>query len=131
MRYLPAILLSIAGICPAATAETPDLDHPFHVCGQPDTTKEGPCATAPRPVSFTEPDYTDRARKAKLQGRILLEVVVDREGNVAKTKIVQGLGMGLDENSVKTVRKWKFKPGTYDGKPVPVTLPVEVTFRLR
>jgi TonB family protein len=40
------------------------------------------------------------------------------------------VGEGLDESALKTLRKWKFKPAMKKGKPVPVTVMVEVTFRL-
>jgi len=77
-----------------------------------------------------EPDYSDDARKAKLQGTVVLEVVVDRSGRPQIRKVLQPLGMGLDEQAIKTVSTWRFKAGSLDGKPVPVLVHVYVSFRL-
>jgi TonB family protein len=77
-----------------------------------------------------EPDYSDDARKAKLQGTVLLEVVVDANGQPQIRKVLQPLGMGLDEQAIKTVSTWRFKAGRMDGKPVPVLINVSVSFRL-
>jgi TonB family protein len=77
-----------------------------------------------------EPDYSDDARKAKLQGTVLLEVVVDQDGRPQIRKVLQSLGLGLDEQAIKAVSLWRFKAGTKDGKPVPVLVNVVVGFRL-
>jgi TonB family protein len=77
-----------------------------------------------------EPDYSEDARKAKLQGTVLLEVVVDQNGRPQIRKVLQSLGLGLDEQAIKAVSTWRFKAGTMDGKPVPVLINVYVSFRL-
>jgi TonB family protein len=77
-----------------------------------------------------EPDYSEDARKAKLQGTVLLEVVVDQNGRPQIRKVLQSLGLGLDEQAIKTVSTWRFKPGRMDGKAVPVVINVYVSFRL-
>jgi TonB family protein len=77
-----------------------------------------------------DPDYSDDARKAKMQGTVVLEVVVDRDGRPQIRKILQSLGLGLDEQAIKAVSLWRFKAGTKDGKPVPVLVQVLVSFRL-
>ena len=106
-------------------------DEPLRVCKSPGAPEGGACATAPKAIQFREADYTDQARRAKLQGTVLLDIVVDSEGNVAKAQVLKGLGMGLDENSLAAVGKWKFTPGTYEGKPVAAALQVEMTFHVR
>jgi TonB family protein len=55
----------------------------------------------------------------------------DETGNVARAKVTRPLGKGLDEKALEAVRRWKFKPATYNGEPVPVQVQAEVTFRLR
>ena len=61
---------------------------------------------------------------------MLLEVVVDANGQPQIRKVLQPLGMGLDEQAIKTVSTWRFKAGRMDGKPVPVLINVSVSFRL-
>ena len=77
-----------------------------------------------------EPDYSDDARKSKLQGTVVLEVVVDRNGQPQIQKVLQALGLGLDEQAIKAVSTWRFTAGKLDGKPVPVLIHVYVSFRL-
>lgn len=78
-----------------------------------------------------EPPYTPEARKAKLSGIVVLSVVVSATGKVVEVKEVsKPLGLGLDESAIKTVRSWKFKPGTRNGAPVPVRVTTQITFRL-
>jgi len=86
--------------------------------------------SAPQLIYRVEPEYTEEARKAKYQGTVVLYAVVDVDGLVRNVRIVRSLGLGLDEKAVEAVKQWKFKPGTKDGKPVPVAASIEVTFRL-
>ncbi len=86
--------------------------------------------SAPIPIYKPEPPYSEQARKAKYQGTCVLWIVVDAQGNVTDAQVVKPLGMGLDENALKTVRTWKFKPAMRNGAPVPVKVMVEVSFRL-
>lgn len=84
----------------------------------------------PELIHKLEPQYSDEARKAKLQGAVTLSAIVDALGNPSDIRVVKSLGMGLDEEAVKTVKQWRFKPGTQDGRPVSVRITVIVTFRL-
>ena len=77
-----------------------------------------------------EPGYSEEARKAKYQGVVVLKVVVDPAGRVVNPQIMSSLGLGLDEKAIEAVRKWKFRPGYKDGRPVPVIAEIEVSFRL-
>jgi periplasmic protein TonB len=86
--------------------------------------------SAPIPIYKPEPPYSEEARKAKYQGTVVLWIVVDTQGDVQQAQVVKPLGMGLDENAVRTVKTWKFKPATRNGAPVPVRVMVEVSFRL-
>jgi TonB family protein len=85
---------------------------------------------APKQTYAPGPEYTDRARKKKLQGTVVLEMVVTPEGNVDDVKVIHGFDPDMDQKAVDTVRQWRFDPGTRDGKPVAVQLSVEVSFRL-
>lgn len=68
--------------------------------------------------------------RARLQGVVILESVIDREGRVGQVRILKGLPMGLSEKAVEAVRKWRFKPALLDGKPVPVFYNLTVNFEL-
>jgi TonB family protein len=92
--------------------------------------KVGGDVKPPVPVYQPEPAYTPQGRKDKVQGTVVLWVGVDASGNVAGVKLVKGVGKGMDESAIETVRTWKFKPATKKGKPVPVMCVVEVGFRL-
>jgi TonB family protein len=87
-------------------------------------------STKPRPIYTPEPEFSDQARKAGVEGTITLKVAVDANGDVAEVKVVKGLGSGLDEKAIEAVRTWKFKPGTEDGTPVRSEIDVEVSFHL-
>ena len=78
----------------------------------------------------TDPEYSDEARRAKLQGIIVLHIDVDAHGLPTNIKVVQGLGLGLDQRAVDAVRQWKFRAGSINGKPAVTSAVVQVTFRL-
>jgi periplasmic protein TonB len=92
--------------------------------------KVGGGVSAPSLLYKVEPEYSEEARKAKYQGTVVLSVEVDPSGHAVNPKVVRSLGLGLDEKAIEAVRKWKFKPGYKDGKPVTVAATIEVNFRL-
>ncbi|MDP2598197.1 MAG: energy transducer TonB [Candidatus Liptonbacteria bacterium] len=78
-----------------------------------------------------DPRFSDEARKSKYQGVVTLRVIVQTDGRATNISVVRGLGMGLDENAKEAVKGWRFKPAIGPGgKPVPVEVLIEVTFRL-
>ena len=88
--------------------------------------------TVPVCVYCPNPNYTDEARAAKFNGTVILQVVVTAEGRVENISVVRKAGYGLEQNAMKTVRKWKFTPAKGpDGSPVSTLVPIEVTFRLK
>lgn len=88
---------------------------------------------APELVRQVRPAYTTEAMRAKIQGKVWLEVVVMPDGRPGEIKIVRSLDrtFGLDEEAIKAMRQWRFKPGTRFGTPVPVQVVVEMEFSLR
>jgi TonB family protein len=96
----------------------------------PNAYRVGGKVTAPRILSKVEPQYSEKARKNKLQGSILLTVVIDASGAPTQIAVLRPLGMGLDEAAIAAVSQWKFSPGTKSGAPVPVFTQVEMTFHL-
>jgi protein TonB len=77
-----------------------------------------------------EPEYTDEARRAKIQGTVVLHIEVDTRGQAQNITVRQSLGLGLDERAVEAVRRWRFRPGYRDGKPWVAAAMVQVNFRL-
>jgi TonB family protein len=86
--------------------------------------------TAPIPIYKPEPEYSEEARKAKYSGEVVLSVIIDAKGLPTNISVVHSLGLGLDEQAIKAVQQWRFKPGTKDGKPVAVQAQIAVNFRL-
>jgi TonB family protein len=84
----------------------------------------------PQLLYKVEPEYTEEARKARYQGTVIVEATVGADGNVYGVMVVRALGLGLDEQAIIAIKQWKFKPGLKDGKPVPVAVSIETTFRL-
>ena len=87
----------------------------------------------PKVVRNVKPNYTASALKARIEGNVVMEAVVREDGSVGDVKVTKSLDTehGLDEEAVKAMKKWEFKPGTKDGKPVPVGVQVEMTFTLK
>ena len=92
--------------------------------------RTGRGVSAPTVLYKVEPEYSEEARKAKYQGVVVVHVIVDAAGRVVNPVVVHSLGLGLDEKAIEAVTKWKFRPAYKDGKPVPVTAEIEVSFRL-
>lgn len=87
--------------------------------------------TPPTVIQEVKPQYTRSAMNAKIQGVVLLQVVVQRNGLVGEVKVVRSLDASLDDEAVKSVKRWRFNPATKDGEPVAVLVTVEMAFTLR
>ena len=87
--------------------------------------------TPPTVLSRIEPVYSEEARKAKYQGVVVLSAIVRKDGSIEILKVVRSLGLGLDENAIRALKGWRFRPGMKGGKPVDVALNIEVNFSLR
>lgn len=85
---------------------------------------------APVLISKCAPRYTEEARRAKLEGVVVLYVEVNPDGVAQSIKVTRPLGMGLDGNAVEAVKQWRFKPGEKHGEPVTAPATVEVNFQL-
>ena len=87
--------------------------------------------TQPTLIHQVYPEYSEEARKARFEGVVILETIVRRDGGVDVVRVARSLGLGLDQNAIEAVKKWRFRPGTKNGAPVDVALRVEVSFNLR
>ncbi|HKB79830.1 MAG TPA: energy transducer TonB, partial [Thermoanaerobaculia bacterium] len=77
-----------------------------------------------------DPEYTELARKARVEGIVIIEAIIDQNGNVTDARILKGLPFGLEQSALDAVKRWKFVPGTLNGQPVPVFYDLTINFRL-
>ncbi len=87
--------------------------------------------TPPRLLESHQASYTRDTMSRKVQGRVKLECVVETDGSIREVRVVESLDPELDEQAVQAVRRWKFAPGTKDGRAVPVRVEMEMSFKLR
>lgn len=91
-----------------------------------------PGVKAPALVREVKPEYTDDAKKRRVQGSVELEEVITTGGTVRDdVRVITSLDPDLDAQAVKAAKQWQFKPGTKDGKPANVLVRVEMTFTLK
>ena len=86
--------------------------------------------TPPQALHAPPPGYTRQAEKRHFEGEVVLLGVVAEDGRVLFPRIMRPLGLGLDEKAIEDAGQWKFKPAMQHGKPVKVTMALEITFRL-
>jgi TonB family protein len=92
--------------------------------------KIGGAVSAPVKIKGRNPMYTELARQDKVNGSVMVSLIVDKDGLPQKVHVTRGLGDGLDENAVEAVKQWRFKPAMKDGNPVAVAMSMEVQFKI-
>ena len=85
----------------------------------------------PRVLREVKAGYTEDARRANIEGEVVLEIVVRRDGSVSDVKLLNGLPRGLNERAIAAVRQWRFAPATRLSQAVDVIVEVAVEFKLR
>lgn len=109
-----------------ASAESPTPD-----AAVPDATPMASTDTPPLIVEHSQPDYPIEAVRANEEGEVRLQITLDALGNLDDVRLLQSShSRALDHAAMDAVRKWKFRPATHDGRPVPGTIDVPVQFRL-
>lgn len=86
---------------------------------------------APERVHYVKPLYNEIARRARIEGLVIIKAVIDESGGVIDLDVLKSLPMGLAEEAVKAVEQWRYRPSTVDGRPVKVVLTVSVNFQLQ
>ena len=86
--------------------------------------------TPPRAIHAPDPRYSREALKKRIQGTVVLWVVVEPDGTASRIRVQKSLGYGLDEEAIEAVKKWRFEPSRKNGIPVAVQINIEVNFRL-
>lgn len=75
--------------------------------------------------------YPDMARKAGIEGRVIIQFIVNENGKVENPRVMRGIGGGCDEEALRVVKKAEFQPGMQRGEPVRVQYSLPITFRLQ
>lgn len=109
------------------TNPTPNLTPPAQ---RDNSSQNGGRTTPPHAIYSPNPDYPEKARKAKVQGVVTLKLTVSPDGTTKDIQVVKHLRSDLDVNAVDAVRTWKFEPATKDGKPVAASINIGVAFTL-
>lgn len=91
-----------------------------------ETPKVVPAEILSKPV----PVYTDEARKQRIEGEVLIEVVFESSGKIRVLRVVRGLGHGLDEAAVRAAEQIRFKPALRDGQPADSNAVLHIVFQL-
>jgi len=86
--------------------------------------------TPPRKIAGAVPQYTEAARRAKVQGVVIMSVLIGEDGSVENAAVTGSLRPDLDQASLDAVRQWRFQPATKNGFPIPFRTNIETTFRL-
>jgi protein TonB len=85
---------------------------------------------APLRLHAPLPAYTEPARRARREGDVVVEAVIDLEGRVREARILESLGFGLDESALRALADWRFEPARKGGRAIPVLYRLVVRFRL-
>jgi len=93
--------------------------------------RPGTGIATPQLLREVRANYTDDARRRAIEGDVVLEIVVKRDGSVGQVRVLNSLGGGLEQKAVDAVRQWKFSPATRYGTAVDVVVEVAVGFKLR
>jgi len=120
-----SLLPSLAPLAQNASDASPDQDNP-----PPGVYRAGGAVTAPRVIYAPDPQYTDKARKAKINGTVVVSLIVTADGRVRDVQVIKSLTPDLDRKAIEAFRKWKFNPATKDGQPVAVQIKAEASFKL-
>jgi TonB family protein len=91
----------------------------------------GGAVQKPEKLYAPGPSYSDDARRAKIQGKVILEAIIDSEGCVTDPHVLKGLDRELDRKTLDTVKDWVFEPARLEGVPVKVYYTLTITFAIQ
>jgi TonB family protein len=89
-----------------------------------------PVDAMPVPTVTVNPDFSEKARRDRIQGICTIQVIVDTDGLPREPMVTKPLGYGLDEKAIAAVKRYRFQPAIKDGQPVAVILDIQINFRL-
>jgi len=108
-------------------AESPGQKAP---AGAPPIVRAEAGGSVPSCIYCPAPRYSNAARKVKFMGTVILDVTVAENGRATDIHVMKGVPFGLNEQAIRAVNEWTFKPASSEDKSVPVRVPIEMTFRL-
>jgi protein TonB len=85
--------------------------------------------SAPRPIKITRPQYPQEAFVKKVEGTVVVEILIDSQGRVVRARVIQSVPL-LDAAALQTVYQWIFQPAIKHGRPVPTIAHAPVAFRI-
>lgn len=85
---------------------------------------------APRFLKQVDPEYPEAARRARIEGTVVLEFTIGIDGQATDIKVIQSLGFGCDEASIKTIKEARFIPAKRNNVAVPVRVRLPIRFSL-
>lgn len=123
--------------------QTSDLDFPNVATGDVVSIPDGPPGPsvsvyqvsgnvkAPVKIHAPDPVYPEEARLARVQGVVILQTIINRQGEVTDIRVLKGLPSGLTEAAVSAVSQWRFRPATLEGEPVAVHYLITISFNVQ
>jgi len=90
----------------------------------------GGAIKAPRRIHDVRPAYPPIAQQAKVQGVVIVEALIDAEGNIVDTRVLKSIPL-LDSAALDAVQQWKYEPPLMNGAPQPVVMTVTVAFAMQ
>ena len=116
----------MVAVTPEANAEEPARPAPPPVV---EPVRVGGDVPRPRKTLNVTPEYPRLARLRRIQGIVILEVTVDRQGGVSNVSVLRA-AEGFDEAAVEAVRQWRYEQTMVNGRPVSVILTETVRFEI-
>ncbi len=98
--------------------------------GEGEPLRVGGDVKPPQLINKVEPSYPEAARKARMEGVVILEAIITASGAVEEVKVLKSVNPLLDAAATRAVQQWKYRPATLNGRAVRVYLTVTVTFNL-
>ena len=137
-KRIPVLIqlrVPFSGLNPAIPMVLPRYAHPRNALDLPSHTPPDPLAfrpgdSPPRATYTPEAEFSDAARRNKIDGAVLVSLIVSADGLPTDIRVIRGAGWGLDENAIDAVSRYRFTPALRDGKPIPARISVQVNFRI-
>ena len=101
-------------------------------CGDWTAGLDTPMITTDEPYPAVEPEFPELARRARIQGKVILQVVVRKDGTVGDIQVFKepAANLGFSDAAINAVSQWRYHPARQNGRPVDVFITVVVNFTI-